>query len=71
VNCVSPGTIATDFHERYSSKDKLEQTRKSIPLQRLGTAEDCAPTYLFLAAAPLSGYITGQVIEVNGGQLIC
>lgn len=71
VNCVSPGTITTDFHERYSSKDKLEATRKTIPLQRLGTAEDCAPTYLFLAAPSLSGYITGQVIEVNGGQLIC
>ncbi|KQV73395.1 SDR family oxidoreductase [Rhizobium sp. Root1220] len=71
VNCVSPGTIETDFHQRYSSPEKLEQTRKSIPLQRLGTAEDCAPTYLFLAAPLLSGYITGQVLEINGGQLIC
>ena len=71
VNCVSPGTIATDFHERYSSKEKLEQTRRSIPLQRLGTPEDCAPAYLFFAAPALSGYITGQVLEVNGGQLIC
>ncbi len=71
VNCVSPGTIATDFHERYSSKEKLEQTRRSIPLQRLGTPEDCAPAYLFLAAPSLSGYITEQVIEINGGQLIC
>ncbi|MEZ2130737.1 MULTISPECIES: SDR family NAD(P)-dependent oxidoreductase [unclassified Sinorhizobium] len=71
VNCVSPGTISTNFHERYSSKEKLEQTRKSIPLQRLGTPEDCAPAYLFLASPLLSGYITGQTIEINGGQLIC
>ncbi len=71
VNCVSPGTITTEFHERYSSSEKLEATRRTIPLQRLGTAEDCAPTYLFLSAPSLSGYITGQVIEVNGGQLIC
>lgn len=70
VNCVSPGTIATDFHERYSSPEKLEATRKTIPLGRLGTAEDCAPAYLFLASHALSGYITGQVLEVNGGQLI-
>ncbi len=70
VNCVSPGTITTEFHERYSSPEKLEGTRKTIPLQRLGTAEDCAPAYLFLAAHALSGYITGQVLEVNGGQLI-
>lgn len=71
VNCVSPGTIATDFHERYSTPEKLEATRKSIPLQRLGTAQDCAPAYLFLASDALSGYVTGQVLEVNGGQLIC
>ncbi|WP_027487645.1 SDR family NAD(P)-dependent oxidoreductase [Allorhizobium undicola] len=70
VNCVSPGTIDTDFHQRYSSAEKLEATRKSIPLQRLGTAEDCAPSYLFLAAPSLSGYITGQVLEINGGQLM-
>ncbi|MBW9066350.1 SDR family oxidoreductase [Rhizobium herbae] len=68
VNCVSPGTISTDFHERYSSPEKLEATRKTIPLQRLGTAEDCAPAYLFLASNALSGYITGQVLEVNGGS---
>lgn len=70
VNCVSPGTITTEFHERYSSPEKLEATRKTIPIGRLGTAEDCAPAYLFLASHALSGYITGQVLEVNGGQLI-
>lgn len=68
VNAVSPGVINTDFHARYSSPEKLEATRLQIPLQRLGTAVDCAPTFLFLAAAELSGYITGQVIEINGGQ---
>ena len=68
VNAVSPGVIHTDFHNRYSSAEKLETTRKQIPLQRLGTAEDCAPTFVFLAAPALSGYITGQVIEINGGQ---
>lgn len=68
VNAVSPGVIQTDFHQRYSSTEKLEATRTQIPLQRLGTAEDCAPSFLFLAAPALSGYITGQVIEINGGQ---
>lgn len=68
VNAVSPGVINTDFHARYSSEEKLEATRKQIPLQRLGSSEDCAPTFLFLAAPELSGYITGQVIEINGGQ---
>jgi 3-oxoacyl-[acyl-carrier protein] reductase len=70
VNAVAPGTIATDFHQRYSSPAKLAATAARIPLQRLGSAEDCAGAYLFLASARLSGYITGQVIEVNGGQLM-
>lgn len=68
VNAVSPGVINTDFHARYSSAEKLEATRLQIPLQRLGTSEDCAPAFLFFAAEELSGYITGQVLEINGGQ---
>ena len=68
VNAVSPGVIDTDFHARYSSAEKLEATRRQIPLQRLGTSEDCAPAFLFLGADELSGYITGQVLEINGGQ---
>ena len=68
VNAISPGVIDTDFHTRYSSVEKLEATRLQIPLQRLGTAQDCAPSFLFLASAQLSGYITGQVLEINGGQ---
>lgn len=68
VNAVSPGTVATDFHDRYSTPEKLAQTAARIPLKRLGTAEDCVGAYLFLASSRLAGYITGQVIEVNGGQ---
>ena len=68
ANAISPGVIATDFHQRYSSTEKLEKTRQQIPLQRLGTAVDCAPAFVFLAAHELSGYITGQVLEINGGQ---
>jgi 3-oxoacyl-[acyl-carrier protein] reductase len=70
VNAVAPGTIATPFHERYSTPEKLEATRRRIPLQRLGTPEDCAGAFLFLASPTLAAYVTGQVIEVNGGQLM-
>jgi 3-oxoacyl-[acyl-carrier protein] reductase len=35
---------------------------------RLGTPEECAGTFLYLASDSLSGYVTGQIIEVNGGQ---
>lgn len=71
ANAVSPGTITTDFHKRYSSEGKLAKTRLSIPLQRLGTPEDCSSAYVFFASEKLSGYITGQILEINGGQLIC
>jgi 3-oxoacyl-[acyl-carrier protein] reductase len=67
VNVVSPETIMTDFHRRYSSEEKLRATADAIPLKRLGTPKDCAPAFLHLASNDLSGYVTGQVIEVNGG----
>ncbi|HKI16127.1 MAG TPA: SDR family oxidoreductase [Roseiarcus sp.] len=70
VNAVSPGVIATPFHERYSDAATLEAIRKTIPIARLGTAEDCVGAYLFLASEALSAYVVGQIIEVNGGQLM-
>ncbi len=70
VNAVAPGVIATPFHERYSTKAQLDASVRGIPMGRLGTAEECVGAYEFLASARMSGYITGQVIEVNGGQLM-
>ncbi len=67
VNAISPGTIDTDFHQRYSSAEKLAKTAAATPLGRLGTAEDCVPACLFLSASELSGFITGQIIGINGG----
>jgi len=68
VNAVSPGVITTPFHERYSTAQQLAAMQATIPMNRLGTADECAGTFLFLASDALSGYVTGQVIEVNGGQ---
>jgi 3-oxoacyl-[acyl-carrier protein] reductase len=70
VNAVAPGVITTPFHERYSTEAQLKAQLATIPQGRLGTAEDCVGAYLFLASAALSPYIIGQVIEVNGGQLM-
>jgi len=39
-------------------------------MARAGTAEDCVGAYLFFASNALSGYVTGQILEVNGGQLM-
>ncbi|MBK7793325.1 MAG: SDR family oxidoreductase [Betaproteobacteria bacterium] len=70
VNAVSPGVIETPFHERFSTKEMLEAMRKTIPLERLGAPVDCTGTFLYLASGEMSGYVTGQIIEVNGGQLM-
>ncbi len=70
VNAVSPGVITTPFHERYSTAAQLQTALGTIPQGRLGVAQDCVGAYLFLASAALSGYIIGQVIEINGGQLM-
>ena len=70
VNAVSPGVIATPFHERYSTAEQINAAVSTIPQGRVGTAEECVGAYLFLSSEMLSGYVTGQVIEVNGGQLM-
>mgnify|MGYP001432781554 CR=1 FL=1 len=70
VNAVAPGVIDTPFHERYSTEAQLKAMLATIPQGRLGTVEDCVGVYLFLACQSLSGYIIGQTIEVNGGQLM-
>ncbi len=66
VNAVAPGFIATAMTDVLPEKVK-EELLAQIPLERLGSADDIANAVLFLAAER-SGYITGQVIGVNGGM---
>ena len=68
VNAVSPGVIATPFHERYSTAEQLAAMQATIPMNRIGASEECVGAFLYLASEQLSGYVTGQIIEVNGGQ---
>jgi 3-oxoacyl-[acyl-carrier protein] reductase len=68
VNAISPGVITTPFHERYTTAEQLKAMQATIPMNRLGTADECAGTFVYLASDEMSGYVTGQVIEVNGGQ---
>ena len=63
--------VATKFGMKDGARPEAVRAACEGSLQRLGTAQDCAPAYLFLASNALSGYVTGQVLEVNGGQLIC
>ena len=65
VNAVAPGFIETEMTSKLPAKLQ-EEFLRSIPLGRFGTCEDVAESIAFLAG-PAAGYITGQVISVNGG----
>ncbi len=66
VNAVAPGFIATEMTDALPEQ-KRQELAAQIPLERLGSAEDIAYTVLFLASEQ-AGYITGQVVGVNGGM---
>lgn len=70
VNAVAPGVILTPFHDRYSNEAQMAAMVATIPMGRAATPEECVGAYLFLSSDLLSGYITGQILEVNGGQLM-
>jgi 3-oxoacyl-[acyl-carrier protein] reductase len=73
VNCVAPGSIEFPgglWEQRKTSAPQLyEAVLKSLPFGRMGAPEEVATTVVFLAS-PLAGWITGQTICVDGGQLL-
>jgi len=66
VNAIAPGFIVTDMTDALSDQVK-EGLQDQIPLARLGEAQDIAHAVAFLASEQ-AGYITGQVLGVNGGM---
>jgi 3-oxoacyl-[acyl-carrier protein] reductase len=74
VPLLSSGVLARNaadsstFHERYSTAAQLSAMQATIPMNRLGTPDECAGTVLYLASDTMDGYVTGQIVEVNGGQ---
>ena len=66
-NAIAPGFIETEMTEKLDPKT-VEGWRSAIPLKRGGTPEDVANACLFLAS-DLSAYVTGQVLQVDGGML--
>lgn len=66
VNAVAPGFIETDMTAALSTEQR-DSLVQQIPLERLGAADDIAATVVFLCS-PGAGYITGEVVNVNGGM---
>ena len=70
VNGIAPGLVDTKLTKVTTDNPKrLEATLQKIPMRRLGTPDDMAGVALFLAS-PLSAYVLGQTIVVDGGLLL-
>lgn len=68
VNAVCPGVIETEMTTKIS-EEQIEKYNRMIPLGRLGSAEDVANAVLFLSS-DLSSYVTGEILDVNGGFIM-
>jgi len=66
VNAVAPGFIASDMTEKLDKEAILQ----AIPLGRMGSTAEVAGAVRFLAADPAAAYITGQVLQVDGGMVM-
>jgi 3-oxoacyl-[acyl-carrier protein] reductase len=69
VNGVAPGIINTPFHDRFTPPEVREGFKNAIPIGREGTPEETASVVAFLVS-PAANYLVGEIIEVNGGQLM-
>ena len=71
VNAVAPGWVATDMSKQVLSKpSEKRKVTSSIPLGRFARPEEVAMPILFLASE-MSNYITGEIININGGSVLC
>lgn len=70
TNCVAPGWVDTEMSREALEGERAEEIRAAIPLGRPGTADEIAAAALFLVS-DLAGFINGEVINVNGGAVLC
>jgi 3-oxoacyl-[acyl-carrier protein] reductase len=70
VNCVAPGWVDTDMSHAALVGEEREKILSLIPMGRPGTPEELAGCVLFLAS-DLSGFVTGEILNANGGAVLC
>jgi 3-oxoacyl-[acyl-carrier protein] reductase len=71
VNCVAPGWVETDMNnDVFDDEVRMESILKTIPLRKIGTPEEIAAPIVLLCSSWTS-YITGEVLNVNGGSVLC
>jgi 3-oxoacyl-[acyl-carrier protein] reductase len=71
VNCVAPGWVHTDMCASVTGDpDEVRRVNSGIPLRRMARPEEIAMPILFLASE-MASYITGEVLNVNGGNVLC
>jgi len=70
VNSVAPGWVDTEMCEEPFSGAGRERIARAIPVGRIATAEDVAAPVVFLCA-PVARHITGEILNVNGGSVLC
>jgi len=69
VNAIMPGVIETPHHERFSTPEKLTEYRKQTPMGRNGRADEVAQAVVFLASDG-AAFITGAILDINGGRFL-
>jgi NAD(P)-dependent dehydrogenase (short-subunit alcohol dehydrogenase family) len=67
VNAIMPGLIDTEIHAEAGAGDRLTAAVPTVPMGRIGTAEECAEAILWLMSSE-AAYMTGAVIPVTGGR---
>jgi 3-oxoacyl-[acyl-carrier protein] reductase len=70
VNAVAPGVIDKPNKNATTLSHQLEASLRQTPMRRTGTVEECVGAYLYLASQEMSAFVTGQILEVNGGLLM-
>lgn len=70
ANCVSPGLIATTFHDTFTPAEARSNVAAGTPLRREGKAEEVGEAVAYLAS-DASSFITGESLEINGGTYFC